>query len=232
MKTVGVRGLGLLCAVLLSACQTLPVTNSEETAAAVEPAATTDASCECPTPEAVALVCPSEPEPAPVTSQPCQPPRAAPAAVKATQGLLIIGRVEYALIKREGSANAPLKLKARIDTGAGMTSMHAHELVEFERDGDPWVRFGLLKPKTEKPVFFERPVKDYANIKQLAGEPQRRPIVRMTLTIGDIEESVEVTLTDRSDYVYQVLIGRNLLRDRAMVDVRRKFIADDGFYQQ
>lgn len=231
VKATGVRLLLVLGIVSLSACQ-LPPPSSDS----VQPVETGEpaASCDCPAVDSAQLQCPEPPppQPAPAAPQPCTaPPIVQPmSAAKAGQGLLVLGRVEYVLVRREGSANPPMKLKARIDTGAGITSLHAHELVEFERDGEPWVRFGLLKPGTDKPVFFERPIREYANIKQQDNTTERRPVVRMSLTIGDLEESVEVTLTDRSDYVYQVLVGRNLLRDRAIVDVRRKFIADDGHY--
>lgn len=230
MKVSGVRLLLALGIVALSACQLPP--QPGDPAAAVE-SAQPATGCECPVVDSSPVQCPEapQPQPVPVAPQPCKPTVVQPmSAAKAGQGLLVVGRVEYVLVRREGSANPPMKLKARIDTGAGITSLHAHELVEFERDGEPWVRFGLLKPRTDKPVFFERPVREYANIKQQDSSTERRPVVRMSLTIGDVEESVDVTLTDRSDYVYQVLVGRNLLRDRAIVDVRRKFIADDGYY--
>lgn len=235
MNVSGIRHLLLLSLIALTACQTAPVSPGDAGPAAEATALnqTPPDSCNCPPVEVVSAECPVQPAPPPPTSQPCQPPAAAKKTrpARGTQSLLIVGRVEYVLIKREGSANEPLKLKARVDTGSGLSSMHAHQLVEFERDGAPWVRFGVLRPDNNKPVFFERPVKEYASIKQATGDLQRRPVVRVSLTLGDIEESVEVSLTDRSDNVYPVLLGRNFLRDRAMVDVRRKFIADDGFYQ-
>lgn len=232
MRASRVRYLLLLAAIGLSACQTPPVTTgAEETPAQVGSDDATAAQCECPVVEQPLPSCPPAPAPRPATTAPCPSPTASSPASGLTQGLLLVGRVEYVMIKREGSSSEPMKLKARIDTGAGLSSMHAHQLVEFERDGAPWVRFGVLKAKSGTPVFFERPVREYVAIKQDVGEPQRRPVVRMSLRLGDLEESVEVTLSDRSEYVYPVLLGRNFLRDRAIVDVRRKFIADNGYYQ-
>jgi len=142
-------------------------------------------------------------------------------------GKYIIGRVENVFLPLDDGSDTELKLKSRIDTGAGLTSMNAQELKEFERDGKTWVRFAVFEPKTDEPVFFERPVNHYVEIKQQGGKTQRRPVVSMSLKVGAIEEYMDVNLSDRSSYVYQVLIGRNFLRDRAVVDVSRRFIADD-----
>lgn len=142
----------------------------------------------------------------------------------------MVGRVENVFLRPKGAASKSLKLKARIDTGAGLCSMHAHDLVNFERDGKPWVRFAVLEPKTDQPIYFEQPLVRHVFIKQLNGEDQRRSIVNMSIALGDVVERVDVTLTDRSDYVYQVLIGRNFLRDHIVVDVSRKFVASEGLH--
>lgn len=224
MNSAWLRTVLLLSVLSVTACQQAPTRESAMTG----PPVVATPRCECPEPRTESLSCPP-PQPEPVAPQPCPNPVATRKSLRTGSGLLVIGRVEYVLIKRNGMREAPLKLKARIDTGAGLTAMQAYDKVEFERDGAPWVRFGLMPPKSDKPLFFERPVKRYVNIKQFGGALQRRPVVRMSVSLGDIEENVEVTLVDRSDYVYQVLVGRNFLRDRAIVDVRRKFIADDGF---
>lgn len=132
--------------------------------------------------------------------------------------LLVIGRVENVWLLPD-----KIKFKARIDTGAGLSSMHAIDLVEFERDGKRWVRFSVPASAT-KMIQYEQPVKRYVSIKQHTGTPQRRPIVTMSILLGSVEERVDFTLTNRKDYLYRILIGRNFLRDTAIVDVSRKFI--------
>lgn len=134
------------------------------------------------------------------------------------QEKLVIGRVEYVQLNPSEKI-----LKARIDTGAGISSLNAIDLVQFQRDGKNWVRFNIIDPETKQPLAFEKKVKRYVTIKQLSGEDQRRPIIVMGLVLGSINEQVELTLADRSDYVYQLLIGRNFLRDRAIVDVSHKY---------
>lgn len=210
----------LASVVVLSGCQLTPTTEppEEEPAVTVEDEET---ECECPSPSPnqICEIGPElepapQPMPAPVCPKPARPKNAEP---KTLGDMLVIGRVEYAYLQDN------LRFKARIDTGAGLTSLHASDLVEFERDGKAWVRFAVQEKKNSDKVFIEQPVKRFINIKQLTGDPQRRPIIVMAINIGPLEERVEVTLTDRSGYLYEVLIGRNFLRDRAVVDVSRKF---------
>ena len=133
---------------------------------------------------------------------------------------LIIGRVEKVLV-----VSGQVLLKARIDTGAGLSSINGLDITNFGRDGHRWVRFALIHPKTKEKIYLERAVKRHVMIKQFGGKFQRRAVISMSLVLGTIEEKVDMTLTDRTGYVYQMLIGRNFLRDRAIVDVSDRFIA-------
>ena len=196
---------------------TVSVTDSEtQKTITLSPGKQVEFECDCPSPTAN-QVCEDKPESEPVALPACEPVDARAIEEKMIGDQLIIGRVENVFLA-DG-----MKFKARIDTGAGLTSLHAMDLIEFERDGKPWVRFTIQESKGGKQKEVERRVKRFINIKQLTGEPQRRPIVLMTINMGPLDERVEVTLTDRTGYLYEVLIGRNFLRDRAVVDVGKKF---------
>ncbi|MCR8922013.1 ATP-dependent zinc protease [Dasania sp. GY-MA-18] len=132
----------------------------------------------------------------------------------------VIGRVEYVSINNNGIA-----IKSRIDTGAKTSSLNAQDLSEFERDGKKWVRFAVLNPKNDEEIYFEKRVVRFVRIKQQTGDLQRRPVIKMPVKLGDVTENIELTLTDRSDYLYQVLVGRNYLLDRFLVDVSQKYTA-------
>lgn len=115
-----------------------------------------------------------------------------------------------------------VKLAGRLDTGAESCSLHAVEVVPFDRDGARWVRFVIAEKAGEGKVI-ERPVVRTVLIKRHDAEPQRRFVVKLNLRIGKIDETVDVTLADRGDFDYSVLVGRNFLTDNAIIDVSRKF---------
>ncbi|WP_461482741.1 ATP-dependent zinc protease family protein, partial [Porticoccus sp.] len=131
--------------------------------------------------------------------------------------LPIIGEVENVAVDPPG-----VTLEARIDTGAASSSMHAENIQMVERDGSRYVRFSVLNPETNELMEVERKLHRKVLIKQQTGEYERRYVVKLWLSLGGIKEQVDVTLTDRSDFEYPLLVGRNLLTDTAIVDVSRK----------
>lgn len=139
-----------------------------------------------------------------------------PAKTGGDLDLPIVGEVEQVEVNPMG-----ISYEARIDTGAESSSVHAENIQLVERDGEKFILFSLLDPKTSTMVEVERKLQRRVLIKQKDGEPERRYVVKLWLTLGDIKERVDVTLSDRSDFTYRLLVGRNLLTDTAIVDVSR-----------
>ncbi len=136
--------------------------------------------------------------------------------------LLTVGAVEKVKVN-----TFKLTFKAKIDSGAKISSMNALDMKKFERDGKKWVRFAVLHPETGKKVFYELPIVRTKVIKQLSGKYQERPVVSLRLSIGNIKnEPVDVTLSDRTGYLYQLLIGRNFMYDRMLIQVGKVFIVE------
>ena len=135
------------------------------------------------------------------------------------EGKLVVGESEFVYIEP-----GPLKLRARVDSGATTSSLHAGDVVRFERDGEAWVRFTTWANSREKPVTLELPVSRKVRIKTKTDAVDRRVVVEVNLRVGDITQLVEVSLADRGDFEYPVLIGRNFLRDVAVIDVSRAYI--------
>ena len=131
-----------------------------------------------------------------------------------------IGEVEYVDILPTG-----MRQKARIDTGAETTSIDARDVQPYERDGKAWVKFTVVDRNSNQPKHFKLPVERTVLIKRHGADNVRRRVVSMQLAIGELRDSVEVTLADREKFEYPVLIGRNFLEGRAVVDVSRKYIA-------
>ena len=131
---------------------------------------------------------------------------------------MVVGELETLWVDPPG-----VHITARIDTGASSSSLHAANLVEFERDGDEWVRFDWqLK---ERNLTIERPIERWVKVVQQADPGgTRRPVVSLRLRIGDLADTFEFSLADRAHLEYQAILGRNFLTDVALVDVGRQFV--------
>ena len=117
-------------------------------------------------------------------------------------------------------------LKAKIDTGARTSSLHAFDLEWFERDGDPWVRFEIhpWQRSTADAVVAEAAVESTRNIRSSSGEIDHRPVVRAPLSIAGHEVDAEITLTRRDEMGFRMLIGRSALRRHYIVDPARSYL--------
>ena len=125
----------------------------------------------------------------------------------------IIGMVEKVFIEPGGQT-----IDGRIDTGANSTSLDAPGLEIVNEDGQDWATF------TIKGVPVRSKVVNYVLIKQHGAESQRRPVIMLKVTLGNVTQAVPTTLTDRSNFKYKILIGVNFLKDHFIVDVSRKYV--------
>jgi hypothetical protein len=146
-------------------------------------------------------------------------PRPSPVIQSSVNSHIILGELEYIYL-----SPPDIKLTARIDTGAKTSSLNAMDLTEFERDGKAHVRFYLINPKTKEKIEVVRRIMQHVKIKEHEGDAVSRPVVQMRVRLGNLDQHIKMTLTDRSDFKNQVLIGRNFLRDFATVDVSQKFL--------
>ncbi|MFH0341138.1 MAG: ATP-dependent zinc protease [Chromatiales bacterium] len=134
----------------------------------------------------------------------------------------IIGRVEYVVMQDVG-----MKLKARIDTGAGISSIDA-KIVEIKRatDGSGEKVVFQIKDEEGKIKSIERKIVEWAEIK---GKDTKRPVVRMDFCLGGKRLEGRINLADRSMFLYPVLIGRNILKTGDfLIDPRKKFMEKPG----
>ncbi|BBM64289.1 Putative ATP-dependant zinc protease [Vibrio sp. B1REV9] len=148
----------------------------------------------------------------------------APAPIQATPTHeIVLGSIERVTID-----SIKQTFDARVDTGAATSSLNAVDIEEFERNGKNWVRFHLAdntKSDAEKDIWIEAPIIRYVKIRQATtDELERRAVVELWVRVGKIHEKAQFTLADRSQMNHPVLLGREFLRDIAMVDVSRKYI--------
>ncbi|MFE7067453.1 ATP-dependent zinc protease [Microbacterium sp. NPDC057658] len=117
-------------------------------------------------------------------------------------------------------------IKAKIDTGARTSSLHAFDIQEFERDGEAWVRF-RVKPwqdSQEDAVVVESPIHDRRAVRSSSGHAQERLVVQLIIRLVDREVMAEVTLSNRDEMGFRMLIGREALRRGYVVDPARSFL--------
>lgn len=136
-----------------------------------------------------------------------------------SEGKIIVGSTEHIVL-----SNEKVKYAARIDTGATSSSIDAREITRFERDGDRWVRFKLYQ-NDQYVSEIERPIVRWVRIFQSDNQDgSRRPVVEMAYELGDFKDTAEFTLTDRSHLEFPVIIGRNIITDRMLVDVSDSYL--------
>ncbi|UDY24629.1 ATP-dependent zinc protease [Nocardioides sp. Kera G14] len=117
-------------------------------------------------------------------------------------------------------------LKAKIDTGAQTSSLHAFGVEEFERDGAPWVRFEIhpLQRSAADNVQVELPVTDRRKVRSSNGVAQVRYVVTLDVRLLDEVVPAEVTLTRRDSMGYRMLVGRELLSKGFLVDSSASYL--------
>ena len=116
-------------------------------------------------------------------------------------------------------------IKVKVDTGARSSSLHAYDIEEFMRDGQRWVRFNVhpLQHCDRKVVAVESPVLDIRSIKSSSGEvSQRYVIVTSAKLLGQVWP-IEVSLANRDQMGFRMLLGREAIRGRMLVDANSSY---------
>ena len=118
-------------------------------------------------------------------------------------------------------------IKAKIDTGARTSSIHAFDVEEFrDDDGTDWVRFGVRpwQESDEDAVVVERPVHDRRTVRSSSGHSDERIVVLMDVVLHGRTRTVEMTLSNRDEMGFRMLIGREALRDGFLVAAGESFL--------
>lgn len=114
---------------------------------------------------------------------------------------------------------------AKIDTGARTSALHAEELEIFRRNNAYWVRFLAPSGSDELGRVIEMPLLEKRDIKNTSGIAQTRPVIRTAIELGQNRWDIEVSLTDRKNMEYDLILGRTALRvGRLMVDPGRSYL--------
>lgn len=115
-----------------------------------------------------------------------------------------------------------LHLKAKIDTGATTSALHATHIKEFDYKGDRYVKFRLYNLKSYK--MIKKPIVGYKTIKNSFGKKQLRPLISISIKIGNNIIDTTITLTTRARMTYPLLIGRSTLDNNYRINPKKSFL--------
>lgn len=117
-------------------------------------------------------------------------------------------------------------VKAKIDTGARSSAIHAFDIVEVERDGEPWVRYSVhpWQASSEDATTVESRLLDRRMVRSSSGHSAERYVVEMVVGLAGCRVTAEMTLSRRDQMGFRMLIGREALRQGFLVDPRRSYL--------
>lgn len=117
-------------------------------------------------------------------------------------------------------------LKVKVDTGARTSSLHAEHIEHFTKDGRAYIHFELHPIQKNKDITIqcEAPLVTHRQVKSSCGGEEHRPVIMTTLTLGNLQWEIELNLTNRDYMGFRMLLGRNAIRHRLIVDPGQKFL--------
>ncbi len=134
---------------------------------------------------------------------------------------IVVGSEEWCALPQ---LNIPA-INVRVDSGAKTSALHAVNIMPFKKEGNPWVRYEVhpLQNDGKTTVFCESPIVDKRKVKSSSGLEEVRYVIRTLLSIGDSSWEIEITLTNRDSMGYRMLLGRQAMAGKILVDPEASF---------
>lgn len=116
-------------------------------------------------------------------------------------------------------------IKAKVDTGARSSSIHASELEEFERNGATWIRFKVcpIQRSSANVIRAAAKVLEHRSVRSSSGKATLRPVIVTNVELLGFSWAVELTLANRDEMGFRMLLGREAFRHRFLVDGGRSY---------
>jgi hypothetical protein len=117
-------------------------------------------------------------------------------------------------------------IKAKVDTGARTSALHAFEVTPFTESGVRRVRFKMHPNQKDSETVVEcvADIKDERLVRDSGGHQEKRWVIESVVCIGDNSWPIEMTLTARDDMLFRMLLGRTAMRGRAIVNPSRSYL--------
>lgn len=136
-------------------------------------------------------------------------------------GLTVIGWREWVGLPDLGIA----KIKVKVDTGARSSSLHAFDVQEFSNGDERWVRFKVhpVQRKSLPVVNAEAKILEYRLVRSSSGKAQMRPVIVSNVELLGVTWPVELTLANRDSMGFRMLLGREAIRRKFLVDTGKSY---------
>ncbi len=116
------------------------------------------------------------------------------------------------------------RIKAKVDTGARSSSLHAFDVVTFEREGQEFVRFSVQPAqRSSESIVVEAPLLEHRHVRSSSGKRTHRPVILTPIEVLGQTWPIELTLANRKQMGFRMLLGREAFRGRALVDAGRSY---------
>lgn len=138
---------------------------------------------------------------------------------------LIVGSLETCDLPDIGIKD----LQIRVDTGAKTSSLHVDNLTQLKKKGKPWVKFDIHPDvhNVDSVIQCESALHDVRIIKSSNGASEERYVIKTLFAIGGLSWPIEISLTNRSDMSNLMLLGREGMSNRVLVDPSQTFLTSN-----
>ena len=122
------------------------------------------------------------------------------------------------------------RVKVKVDTGARTSAIHALDVETYEQDGEDWVQFLVhpIQKDTETTLDVRARLIDQREVRPSTGKATVRPVILTHAELGGLRWPIELTLVRRDMMGFRMLLGRQALRHRFLVDPGRSFLQGKG----
>lgn len=135
---------------------------------------------------------------------------------------VIVGSEEWCAFPQLGIPT----VKARVDSGAKTSALHAINISPFQKEGENWVKFDVnpIQNNTKTVIHCEAPLVDKRVVKSSSGFREQRYVIKAEIQVGEEHWFVEITLTNRDSMGFRMLLGREAMSGRILVDPEQKYL--------